>query len=55
MGFSSETGGGEKLYSRRAGKLNVHIFAVGEIDLKSNMEKAVTRRVETVSRQSGAP
>ena len=42
MGFTLETGGGEKLYRRGARKLKVHGFAVGDIDLKSVVEVAMT-------------
>ena len=42
MGFSFETGGGQKLYRRGARKFKVHGFAVGDTDLKSDVEVVMT-------------
>ena len=42
MGYSLETGGGEKLYRIKARKLKAPKFRVGEFDLRSAAEVAVT-------------
>ena len=53
MGFSLETGGEEKFHRRRAQKLRETRFAVGETDLKSVVEVAVTPLIVCLINSSG--